>query len=1137
MTPDSASSDYDPTQLADPSIPPTVYGTTKDRQSFSPAETATPGDIPGGEYPPRQPAAAVGRFVIGPFHARGGLGEVYHATDTELNRAVAVKFIRDLHANHPASRQRFLAEAEITARLDHPGVVPVYGLVADENGLLCYAMRFIRGDSLKDAIDRFHASTDSPTSAERRLAFRLLVQRFVAVCQTIAYAHNRGVLHRDIKPQNVMVGAFGETLVVDWGLAKVIGRPPVHAEAESAEDTIRPSLDSDPSTETRMGTAVGTPGYMSPEQAAGRWDVVDQRTDVYGLGATFYHLLTGNRPFAGDDPFAVMQRVQWGDFPHPRQVKPDVPRSLEAVCLKAMALKPEDRYPTPLALAADLERWLSDEPVSCYREPLSARAGRAIRRRPASVAAVVTLLAVGAVAFAAGFALVSAERNATEAAWRAEERQRQLAQDRLAEVEQAQAAADAERAAALAVNAFLTDDLLGQVDVANQDGSSRRDPNITVRELLDRSAARIGDTLQDRPLSEAAIRLAIGKAYLALAKYNPALTHLERSRSLYAKHRGTDHPDYLTVQDRVATVYQEQGKYAEAEPLFRQVLATRTAQLGSDNAETLTSMNNLAILYRLQGRYTEAEQLLQTVAEARAAHLAADDAEMLTTRNNLAAIYQDQGKYAAAEQIYRETISAQTARLGADHPDTLSTRHNLANLLARAGNFAEAEDHITAVTEAWAKYFGPDHPATLSTRNILARIYHQQQRYADSERLYQEIIAAQTARLGADHPDTLASRNNLALVYKFQGRYDEAARLCETVLADSTPRLGADHPAILTTQDNLAGIYEFQGKLADAEALYQAVLQARTSQLGPHHPDTLTTQNNLAVIYGNQGRYEEAEQLNRMVIDLRTKHIGAGHPDTLATQNNLANVYRNQERYDEAEALYRAMLAASSERFGPDNRLTLVIKNNLGDLYRILGRLEEAEPLFREVLDTRLARLGPDNPDTVLSQGNLAALYAALGRYAEAEPLFRAAVAGHRRIDGAESPPSITMLVESGINLLRLRKYADAEELLRECWTIRRAKQPDAWTTFNTESLLGEALLGQQKYAEAEPLLLSGYAGIKARVEAIPPRFRRLRLEQALNRLIDLYTAWERPEEAAKWTAERTDLPREVAPRPRTHSR
>ncbi len=392
------------------------------------------GSVSGTVRPLGSPSAGgtmVGRFALKGLHASGGLGEVFTARDTELNREVAVKRIKSRYADDPGSRRRFLTEAELTARLDHPGVVPVFGLVNDARGRPVYAMRFIRGETLKDEIDRYHnqgqgdrkqetgktegaeaksgdpglaasPAGTSPSAVPRTVAFRHLLSRFVYVCQAIAYAHEKGIIHRDIKPANVMVGKFGEVLVVDWGLAKSLADGPDHDQLlkRAADAGFRhdPEATDLPSHMTMAGTAVGTPSYMPPEQAAGQLDKVGPRADVYSLGATLFAILTGKAPFTGKSAVETLDQVRKGAFEPPAAVNADCPKPLDAICRKAMALNPDDRYPTAQALAADVERWLSDEPVSAYQDPFLARAARSARRHPARVATAGSLLLAGLLA-------------------------------------------------------------------------------------------------------------------------------------------------------------------------------------------------------------------------------------------------------------------------------------------------------------------------------------------------------------------------------------------------------------------------------------------------------------------------------------------------------------------------------------------------------------------------------------------------------------------------------------------------------------------------------------------------------------------------------------------------------------------
>jgi formylglycine-generating enzyme required for sulfatase activity len=494
---------------------------------------ATPtGPVPEatGPYVPPSTLPPHARFHILRAHAKGGLGEVYVARDEELRREVALKEIQERHAHSPESRARFLLEAEITGGLEHPGIVPVYGLGAYSDGRPFYAMRLVKGESLKDAIARYRREKDNLAVGERSLRLRQLLTRFVAVCNAVAYAHSRGVLHRDLKPANILLGPYGETLVVDWGLAKVLGRAETAAEAP-----LRSSRDGEAEL-TQTGAALGTPAYMSPEQAAGRTDQLGPASDVYSLGATLYALLTGRAPFAEDDVGAVLGKVQRGDFAPPQQVESDVPPALDAVCLRAMALKPEERYATPRELGEEIERWLADEPVRAYREPLPARLGRWLQRHQTLTVGAGALLLAGVIALAVITFLVGQAQQETAEALQKEEQARQATADALKKEEAArketegalkkEEAARKERALAQ-VNALLHTDpravpaLLAGLEATRQDVLPRLRELWVQQELWEQWVQQLPGLAHEGWFVDQQMRQ--GRVGLALLQVQPAL--------------------------------------------------------------------------------------------------------------------------------------------------------------------------------------------------------------------------------------------------------------------------------------------------------------------------------------------------------------------------------------------------------------------------------------------------------------------------------------------------------------------------------------------------------------------------------------------------------------------------------------
>ncbi len=439
------------------------------------------------------------RYTVLRPHARGGLGQVSVARDERLGRIVALKEVRPDRLDD-ATRRRFLTEAEITGQLEHPGIVPVYSLEQNEQGQPFYAMRFIGGHTLAQAIAAHH---QSPTP----LSFRDLLQRLIAVSRTIAYAHSKGVLHRDLKPANVMLGDYGETLVVDWGLAKRLATDETPAAGPPT------AVASGAAGETQVGQILGTPAYMAPEQAGFHDATVGTAVDIYALGAILHEVLTGQPLYLGDNAVSILSQLEQGP-PALEALAQVAPPALAAICRKAVARLPSDRYPSASAFADDVERWLADEVTSVWREPLSARAARWARRHRSFVAAAAALLLTVVVALSVGLVVIDGEREAKSRAYSLAEVQRGLADENFRQARQA-------------VDTYFT--LVSEDELLHEPGMQ------PLRHKLLRNALQYYQEFERRHGDEPKLKQEVAAAYLRWGIVSDELGQREEARRVLHK--------------------------------------------------------------------------------------------------------------------------------------------------------------------------------------------------------------------------------------------------------------------------------------------------------------------------------------------------------------------------------------------------------------------------------------------------------------------------------------------------------------------------------------------------------------------------------------------------------------------------
>jgi serine/threonine-protein kinase len=761
-----------------------------------------------------------GRYQIVRPLAHGGLGEVFVARDQELHRDVALKEIRTSHADDPASRKRFMLEAEISGSLEHPGIVPIYGLGQYENGRPFYAMRLIRGQTLKDAIACFHAA-DGPgrDAGERSLAFRQLLSRFISVCNTVAYAHSRGVLHRDLKPSNILLGNYGETLVVDWGLAKVMSSPPAEVQAES-ETALRPEQ-GDPEM-TEPGQIPGTPVYMSPEQALGPACQLQPASDIYCLGATLYTLLTGKPPFHGVAREAILQRVQRGDLERPRSVKPAVPVALEAVCLKATALEPKERYATGLELAADLEHWMADEPVGAWREPLAVRFTRWLRRHRAAVLAGVAGIIAAALCLAVATVLLTA----------ANERERK-----------ANAKSQDRSEMALEVIDWFTRQISDNPELKTQNLELLRHQMLNQSLQFYKSLAA-----EETDAASVRVRAERGRAFLLLSNLQDDLGKNEEAVSAAGQAR-----------DIFAQLSEEDPKSVS----HRRLLAR--------------SYYSLGWLYLNETRYPQSDEAWDQAVRIQRDLCGPNldpscKADLAKTYADWGLSYYDRGRYGDAEQY--QLLALNLRESSANHQegkrDLAESHINLGNLYRLTGRQAEAYAHVLKALHIAERLYqaqpnDPKHQLQLAIGCYgVGLCLYTEGRGVEARAPYDRAIAL-LQQLVAKHPYVLDYREELARTLDCQGvvfrqlgeqgkaraANEQALGLCAE-LARAEPRLAWYKFLGSRVRHHLAILDREAGQLAESRAQLQQALEP-CKEVAREHPDHMTFAISLGSIYSSQG--------------------------------------------------------------------------------------------------------------------------------------------------------------------------------------------------------------------------------------------------------------------------------------------
>jgi eukaryotic-like serine/threonine-protein kinase len=860
-----------------------IIRSSDSRQESSEAPSATfvpsarQGVPPAGDVGPDDQRDAGTRYRILRPHAAGGLGEVSVALDSELNREVAFKEIRREHAHNQEAQNRFRLEAEITGGLEHPGIVPVYGLGNFSDGRPFYAMRFIRGRDLKEATTDYHAMQG--TDADSNLAFRELLRRFIDVCDAVGYAHSRGVLHRDLKPGNIMLGKYGETLVVDWGLAKTSTDAPI--ETTTGERALRPASGSGV-TPTLMGSAVGTPAFMPPEQAAGQLDQLGPATDVYSLGATLFYVLTGVAPFEGATG-DVLRQVQHEPVPSPRTKNSNVPIALAAICLKAMSKRASDRYVTPHDLSADVERFLADQPVTACVDPIRVRVRRWIKKHQVLATTTAVVLVLSTIGLATTSAIVGGKnKQLAELNSSLDDKNSKLAEandDERAARLLAQANAETARTqtdlALSTLNSVIIDIQGGLEDVAGAGPVRRKLLNTALDRLQQISTEFAGDGAVDRQtmlafndMADVFLRVGVG---IDADDYAAGSSPSESARNLY---------------ERANDIAKQLAAASPADPRAQYELSISYNMLGHASLQAGDVQEAL-------GFYQQAFEISKALVAADPANDVAQHS-LMTLCDSIGDATLQTGNMPAAREAFQQSLAISEQLVAASSADVEAQRSlslsldRMGWISLRAGRVQEAIDFYKRFLSI-SETLGEVDPANAQAQIDLATAYD---------------------RLGRVHLQV--------------GQLDEALVLYKKFLAISL-KLSTIDPSDTQTQlalsiayDNLGDISLKTGQMQEAREYHQESLKVR-KQLAAADPSDTEAQRALSVTYENlgdvslkTGELNDALDFYRQSSDISSKRAASDPNDARAqrghmvSHTNIGTVYERQFQFVKAAEEYGA---------------------------------------------------------------------------------------------------------------------------------------------------------------------------------------------------------------------------------------
>lgn len=934
-----------------------------DRQVLEPdSESALDAGRLPGRFGPLRSDSLQGYELLQERH-RGGQGIVFEATQRATKRRVAIKVLYDGPQTSGSDQRRFQREVEILSQLRHPNIVTVYDS-GESAGRFFYVMDLVQGLPLDrwGERQRSRVSGGEPSKSTPRDFVRDAVRLFVRICDAVNAAHLRGVIHRDLKPGNILVDGAGEPRVLDFGLAKFTQDVP---DDSSLADTM-----------TQPGQFVGSLPWSSPEQASGASGPVDLRTDVYALGVLLYHTLTGRFPYSVSGRVSDVVREICNAMPRAlNDVSSDRGKSdrgesrrgrrsairwfdedLETIIQRCLAKERERRYQSAGDLGRDLQRYLNGEAIEARRDSVGYVFSKRLRRYRLQLAVAtgfMLVLAGGLATSIVAWQTASKERDRSQLAEKsaiaasasaAEERDRSRKAEQVAESKKREAEAVAE--------------LLKSLLMAASPLESKR-PDMTVREMLDRFDERLGDKLADQPLAEAKLREIIGHSYSTLGIFDKAAWHLRRSLDLRRAALGEDSLQFGMSLTALGQLENDLGNYDEARSLLERSIATMLKYFPESDYRVIQARCALGAVLRSLGKYDESRDMLEKcVVEAR--ELPEENRWQLGSAiHELASAIEPVEGPRASEPLLRESLSIYREVLGDDHPETALVRIDLADTLRQMEQFDEAMTLVADARRVFnVAYGGQPHPRMGYLLTVEALIYSARHEYEAAERAGRESVALRKQLFKGPHRDTISSLNNLATLLTDMRRYDEAESLLREAIDMAAALQPYEDPKIGTLWNNLGRALFFQNKTAEAEQALKTALSFDERLQGRNNESAIEDLKGLSFVADAENDFPRAIALWREMIDRRL--LGTNPPTGKIKENRLrlAELLTKQALATlksgdgtAAESAAREATEIRRELYEPENWRTFSSQGLLGEALLALGRSQDAEPQLISAID------------------------------------------------------------------------------------------------------------------------------------------------------------------------------------------